>query len=87
MEMISTNILFAKIFKCTNHLKKKTLCRLVNVHESSKYFICNGMCLESLSSFQGPFSWIKWKTELDLLADFLYFGLTTISGRPFRLKH
>ena len=44
------------------------------------------MCLESLSSFQGPFSWIKWKTELELLADFLYFGLTTISGRPFRLK-
>lgn len=39
------------------------------------------MFLESLSSFQGPFSWIKWKTELELLADFLYFGLTTISGR------
>ncbi|XP_015764687.1 PREDICTED: peroxisome biogenesis factor 10-like [Acropora digitifera] len=38
------------------------------------------MFLESLSSFQGPFSWIKWKTELELLADFLYFGLTTISG-------
>lgn len=31
-------------------------------------------------NLRGPFSWIKWKTELDLLADICYFGLTTISG-------
>ncbi|KAL9969831.1 hypothetical protein ACROYT_G022097 [Oculina patagonica] len=31
-------------------------------------------------NFRGPFSWIKWKAELELLADICYFGLTTISG-------
>ncbi|XP_028519458.1 peroxisome biogenesis factor 10 [Exaiptasia diaphana] len=28
----------------------------------------------------GVYSWIKWKDELELLAEICYFGLTTISG-------
>ena len=28
----------------------------------------------------GARAWMKWRKELDLVANFLYFGLTTVSG-------
>lgn len=31
-------------------------------------------------NIRGPFSWIKLKAELELLADICYFGITTING-------
>lgn len=31
-------------------------------------------------SWAGARAWIKWRSELDLLTDCLYFGLTTLSG-------
>lgn len=55
---------------------------LIRSNQKDVYYI--GFLRESVGhifrNFLGPFSWIKWKTELELLADFLYFGLTTISG-------
>lgn len=55
---------------------------LVRSNQKDVYYV--GFLREGLGqiyrNFRGPFSWIKWKTELELLADFCYFGLTTISG-------
>lgn len=55
---------------------------LVRSNQKDVYYL--GFLREGIAqiyrSVRGPFSWIKWKTELDLLADICYFGLTTISG-------
>lgn len=55
---------------------------LVRSNQKDVYYL--GFLREGIGqiyrNFRGPFSWIKWKAELDLLADVCYFGLTTISG-------
>ncbi|CAH3176439.1 unnamed protein product [Porites evermanni] len=55
---------------------------LVRSNQKDVYYL--GFLREGIGqiyrNFQGPFSWIKWKAELELLADICYFGLTTISG-------
>lgn len=39
-----------------------------------------GTFIDGAVIFSGVYSWIKWKDELELLAEICYFGLTTISG-------
>ncbi|CAH3173552.1 unnamed protein product [Porites lobata] len=55
---------------------------LVRSNQKDVYYL--GFLREGIGqiyrNFQGPFSWIKWKAELELLADICYFGLTTTSG-------
>lgn len=55
---------------------------LVRSNQKDVYYL--GFLREGIGQIfrnvRGPFSWIKWKTELDLFADICYFGLTTISG-------
>lgn len=55
---------------------------LVRSNQKDVYYL--GFLREGIGqiyrNFRGSFSWIKWKAELDLLADVCYFGLTTISG-------
>ncbi|XP_068754091.1 peroxisome biogenesis factor 10-like [Montipora capricornis] len=55
---------------------------LIRANQKDSYYL--GFLREGVGqicrNFLGPFCWIKWKTEIELLADLFYFGLTTISG-------
>lgn len=38
-------------------------------------------------SFAGPGVWIRWKNEVDRLAEVTYFFLTTVAGKSLKQRH
>ncbi|XP_072174895.1 peroxisome assembly protein 10-B-like isoform X2 [Diadema setosum] len=39
-----------------------------------------GQVHDAIQTFMGPRFWARWRKELDLISDALYFGLTTLAG-------
>lgn len=64
------------MFKAAGHAE------IIRSHQKDEYYInfLKSHIADISQVLFGPRHWIKWRKELSLLADFGYFGLTTLGG-------